>query len=166
MVVLYTPLICHWCRRSKLSPEETEDVTQDVFRTVAQSIDSFRRESDKSTFRGWLRTIFKSRAVDYVRRNAAEPGGRGGSEALRWIENSPDHDAREADSTTKALFCRVLDFVQGEFSQSAWRAFWLTVVEEQTAKDVAAQLAMTPGAVRQAKYRILKRVREEMGDVE
>lgn len=166
MVGLYAPLVCHWCRRSNLGPEETADVTQDVFRTVAQSIESFRKDRETDTFRGWLRTIFKSRVVDHVRRNGRQPRARGGSEALAWLENAPQDDLSGADPATKALFRRVLDLIQGEFSNSAWQAFWLTTVEERTSREAATELGMTPGAVRQAKYRILRRVREEVGDVE
>jgi hypothetical protein len=32
-------------------------------------------------------------------------------------------------------------------------------------KDVAADLGMSPGAVRVAKYRVLHRLREELGDL-
>jgi RNA polymerase sigma-70 factor (ECF subfamily) len=167
MVELYTPLIYHWCRRSGFGPEETADLTQDIFRSVFQSIDQFQRTGENGTFRGWLRTIFKSRVVDHVRRNRTEPAGRGGSEALRWLENSPQTPADdEADPATKALFRRVLDLIEGEFNGQAWHAFWLTTVEERPAREVALELGMTPGAVRQAKYRVLRRVREELGDVD
>ena len=92
MVGLYAPLVYHWCRRSNLGPEETADVTQDVFRTVAQSIERFRKDRENDTFRGWLRTIFKSRVVDHVRRNGRQPRARGGSEALAWLENAPQDE--------------------------------------------------------------------------
>jgi RNA polymerase sigma-70 factor (ECF subfamily) len=60
----------------------------------------------------------------------------------------------------------VLDLIQSEFSETAWKAFWQTTVEERSAKETAAKLGMTPGAVRQIKYRILRRIREELGDVD
>jgi RNA polymerase sigma-70 factor (ECF subfamily) len=37
-------------------------------------------------------------------------------------------------------------------------------VEGRTPRDVAAELAMTSGAVRVAKSRVLQRLREELGD--
>jgi RNA polymerase sigma-70 factor (ECF subfamily) len=172
MVHLYTPLIYYWCRRAELSRDESEDVTQDVFRTVAQSFGGFRREGQRSTFRGWLRTIFKSRVVDFVRGNADRPGGQGGTDALLRLNNIPDDDANgedangEADPDVQELFGRVLQLIQAEFSDLAWQAFWLTAVDGRSSQDVADQLGMTAGAVRQAKYRILRRTREEMGDVE
>jgi RNA polymerase sigma-70 factor (ECF subfamily) len=53
--------------------------------------------------------------------------------------------------------------VRGNFEDTTWRAFWLTVVEEQTAADAAAQLGLSAGAVRIAKSRVLKRLRQEVG---
>ncbi len=47
-----------------------------------------------------------------------------------------------------------------------WRAFWLCAVEHQSSGEVARQLGMTPGAVRQAKYKVLRHLREELGDAE
>jgi RNA polymerase sigma-70 factor (ECF subfamily) len=166
MVDLFTPLLYHWCRQSSLAPEEAADVTQDVFRTVVHSIGSFKRDAETGTFRGWLRTICRSRVVDYIRQTKAEPNARGGSDALVWLENQPDDEIAEADPATQALFHRVLALVKGEFNPPVWQAFWLVTVDEQPAKDVAGELGMTAAAVRQAKYRVLRRVREEMGDVE
>jgi RNA polymerase sigma-70 factor (ECF subfamily) len=54
--------------------------------------------------------------------------------------------------------------IRGEFSERTWQAFWRTAVEGRAAKDVGAELAMSPGAVRVAKSRVLHRLREELGD--
>jgi RNA polymerase sigma-70 factor (ECF subfamily) len=166
MVYLYAPLMSHWCSRSNLNPEEAADVTQDVLRTVSQSIGDFQRKSERGTFRGWLRTIFRSRVVDYVRRNQRQPRARGGTDALRWLENSAATDETDLDEGTMDLYKRVLDLIQSEFSDSAWQASWKTTVDAQSAAEVARELGMTHGAVRQAKYRILRRVREELGDID
>ena len=63
------------------------------------------------------------------------------------------------------LFARALDLIRGEFEERTWAAFRLTAVEGRAARDVAADLAMTPGAVRVAKSRVLRRLREELGDL-
>ena len=54
---------------------------------------------------------------------------------------------------------------RAEFHDRTWRAFWLTAVEGRPANDVAAELAMTPVAVRVAKSRVLQRLREALGDL-
>ena len=63
------------------------------------------------------------------------------------------------------LFARAIALIRGEFEERTWAAFWRTVVEGQPAKDVGADLSMSPGAVRVAKSRVLHRLREELGDL-
>ena len=41
----------------------------------------------------------------------------------------------------------------------------LVPLKGRTAKDVGADLAMSPGAVRVAKSRVLRRLRQELGDL-
>jgi RNA polymerase sigma-70 factor (ECF subfamily) len=43
--------------------------------------------------------------------------------------------------------------------------FWLTAVEDRGPTDVAARFGVTPVAVRKAKSRVLRRLREEIGDL-
>jgi RNA polymerase sigma-70 factor (ECF subfamily) len=55
--------------------------------------------------------------------------------------------------------------VRGEFAERTWRAFELTVLEDRATADVARELHMTANNVRQAKSRVLRRLREEAGDL-
>ena len=55
--------------------------------------------------------------------------------------------------------------IRGEFEPRTWEAFWQTAVEGRAAADVAAELGMTPGAVRVAKSRVLHRLRTDLGDL-
>jgi len=59
-----------------------------------------------------------------------------------------------------------LDVLRGEFEDRTWQAFWLTAVQGKPAQEVAAELGLAPGTVRQAKYKILKRLREELDEAE
>jgi RNA polymerase sigma-70 factor (ECF subfamily) len=61
---------------------------------------------------------------------------------------------------------RALRLIREEIEDRTWQAFWLTSVEQQPTASVAQQLGMTPGSVRQAKYKVLRRLRQELGDVE
>src|SRR5437870_3399014 len=69
-----------------------------------------------------------------------------------------------SDAGERVLFARALESIRAEFEERTWAAFWRTAVEERPAADVAADLAMTPGAVRVAKSRVLHRLREALGD--
>jgi RNA polymerase sigma-70 factor (ECF subfamily) len=69
------------------------------------------------------------------------------------------------DEGERALFARALDLIRGEFEERTWSAFWRTAVDGRAAKDVGADLGMSAGAVRVAKSRVLRRLRQELGDL-
>jgi RNA polymerase sigma-70 factor (ECF subfamily) len=169
LVTLYGPLVFHWCRRWGLQDEDAADVFQEVFQSVAAHLGGFRKERAGDTFRGWLRTITHSKVQDHFRRQARQPGGIGGSAALAWLAQVPappsaDEEAGVEERAERRLFHRALKAIAAEFEERTWQAFWRTAVEGRAPKDVAAELAMSPGAVRVAKSRVLQRLREELGD--
>ena len=64
------------------------------------------------------------------------------------------------------LRLRAVELIRGEFEERTWQAFWRVAVEGQAAKDVAKDLGVTASAVRLAKSRVLRRLREEMEGLE
>jgi RNA polymerase sigma-70 factor (ECF subfamily) len=169
LVGLYAPLVYHWCRRLGLPEQEIADVFQDVFHAVAAHIAGFRKERERDTFRGWLRTITRNKVHDHFRRLGREPGGAGGTDALLRLARVPEAPPQaEGDSSAgradRVLFGHAIELIRGEFEERTWRAFWLTAVEDRAPSDVAAELEMSPGAVRVAKSRVLRRLREELGE--
>lgn len=169
LVGLYAPLVYRWCRRAGLPEQEIADVFQEVFYAVAAHIAGFRRERAGDTFRGWLRTITRNKVRDHFRRRGREPDGAGGTEAqlrfARLPDTCPEEENSDVTPADRDLFGRALDWIRGEFEEHTWRAFWLTAVEERTAGEVALELGMTSGAVRVAKSRVLRRLREELGEI-
>jgi RNA polymerase sigma-70 factor (ECF subfamily) len=170
LVGLYAPLVLHWCRRWGLRDEDAADVFQEVFQAVATHIGGFHRERPGDTFRGWLHTITHNKVRDHHRRRGREPEGVGGTDALSRLAQvpapaEPDEDAADHNRAERDLFRRALELIRSEFAERTWQAFWRTAVDGRATQDVAAELAMTPGAVRVAKSRVLQRLREEMGDL-
>jgi RNA polymerase sigma-70 factor (ECF subfamily) len=170
VVDLYSPLIYHWCRRWGVEGADADDVLQDVFQAASQRVATFRRDQAGDTFRGWLRGITHHKVLDCWRARQQGPQAAGGSDAWQRLQQHPDHerdlppDAAEAEQTT-TLFHRALEMLRGEFEPQTWQAFWRTTVDEQSSVAVAAELGMTANAVRAAKCRVLRRLREELGDL-
>jgi RNA polymerase sigma-70 factor, ECF subfamily len=169
LVGLYAPLVYRWCRRADLPDQEIADVFQEVFHAVATHIAAFRRERDNDTFRGWLRVITRNKVRDHFRKLGREPAGAGGTEAQLLFARLPDPcaDADDSDEgpADRGLFGQALELLRCEFEERTWQAFWLTAVEDRAAGDVALELRMSPGAVRVAKSRVLRRLREELGEI-
>jgi len=168
MVALYAPLVLYWCRQWGLGEDDALDVFQDVFHSIAIHLATFRQDSSRGTFRGWLRTITRNKVNDAFRRRRREPHGVGGSEAQAQLTQLPQpiplEEDDSADRGVAALMHRALELIRCEFETRTWQAFWLTSVEGRATNDVADELGMSPGAVRVAKSRVLHRLRAELGD--
>jgi RNA polymerase sigma-70 factor, ECF subfamily len=169
MVALYAPLVLSWCRTWGLKPEDAADVFQEVFQAVAAHLKGFRRERSGDTFRGWLRTIARNKTNDFFRRRQREPEGVGGSEVQGILAQVPEEASAVQDEVVEeaenALLHRALEMIRGEFEPHTWEAFWQTAVEGRVTTDVAADLSMSPGAVRVAKSRVLHRLRTDLGEL-
>jgi RNA polymerase sigma-70 factor (ECF subfamily) len=168
LVALYAPLVYRWCRRWDLPEQEIADILQEVFQAVATHIASFRKSEGGDTFRGWLRTIARNKVNDHFRRQGREPEGAGGTDAQARLagvpESPPESGSSSDDRADRLLLGRVLDLIRDEFEPRTWQAFWRTAVEGRSPAEVGDELDMSPGAVRVAKSRILRRLREELGD--
>lgn len=161
-VQLYAPLVYGWCRRAGIAAGDAGDITQEVFAQVFQSIESFRHDRPGDTLRGWMRVLCRNKVHDHFRRRGVEPAAVGGTDAKNFLAELADVEQDEATglSDRQALIRRAAESVRSEFEPRTWQAFWLVAVEHRTAVETGAQLGLTPGAVRQAKYMILRRLRE------
>jgi RNA polymerase sigma-70 factor (ECF subfamily) len=169
LVDLYAPLVYHWCRRAQLGPDDTADVFQETFRSVAQNVQGFRRDRPGDSFRGWLRTITQNKIRDHFRRLQDEPRAAGGTDANVRMNAEPDPISLEEDESEQRIvhqvLHRTLETIRGEFEPRTWQAFWQVQIDGKGTDVVGAELGMTPAAVRKAKRRVLVRLRQELGEL-
>src|SRR5262245_3187321 len=170
MMRVYTPLIYHWCTRGGVRGADADDIAQEVFRAAAAGLAAFRHDRQGDTFRGWLRGITRNVLLQHFRKNLRQPPASGGTAAFVKLQEvmdaasvalEQDDPAHEIESLNR----RALELVRREFEERTWQMFWVTVVEERSPVDVAAEFSVTPAAVRKAKSRVLHRLREEFGEL-
>jgi len=169
LVYLYGPLVDRWCRGWGVPTTDVEDIRQEVFLSVSSGLATFRRDRPGDTFRGWLRVIAHRKFLDFCRRRQRQPIGQGGTDVQQRLLQTPETESSLADDDSpeeiKGLQRRGLELIRGEFEERSWQAFWRTAVEGQAPADVASDMEMTPAAVRKAKSRVLRRLKEELGEV-
>jgi RNA polymerase sigma-70 factor, ECF subfamily len=168
LVQLYGPLVYGWCRRWRIDPDDAADVVQEVFWAVTKAIGRFSRSEPGATFRGWLWTIARTEARNYYAARGKRPQAVGGTDLQARLAQVPELLDEASDDTPpagEAAVClrRALEMIQGDFQAQTWQAFWRVTVGGQPAADVARDLGMTRDAVRQAKHRVVARLREEFG---
>ena len=168
LTALYRPLVLFWCRQAHCPAAEVEDIAQEVFAAVAAGLGGFHHDRAGDTFRGWLRGITRKQVLLYFRRNQGRPQAEGGSDALGRLENLADALAGPAEDEAQQvsqLYRRAVEQVRGEFEERTWQMFWRTVIDGRSPAALATELGVTPAAVRQAKSRVLRRLKEEMGEL-
>ena len=172
LVTNYGPVVYTWSRRAGLQPTDAADMVQEVMRNVARGIGDFHHDQDGDTFRGWLRRITQRRIADFRRKSGRNPApALGGDDVHEWLHAQIDPINDEPTTSHPAGIIpdekrRILETVRAKFSDRNWQIFWRVVVEERDTADVAEEFGVSANVVRLVKSRILKRLRETMGDAD
>jgi len=175
LVDLYGPLIAHWCRRSGLDHHASADCVQQTFTAVLRSLNGYQARKLSGSFRSWLWTIASNKIRDHRRSSRREASGVGGSTAMQALQQLPMEelseevltDAEPVDAEQlSALVARAREQIREEFAPRTWEIFSRAVVDQIPTAMVAQEFSVTPAAVRQARSRILRRLRQQLGDIE
>jgi RNA polymerase sigma-70 factor (ECF subfamily) len=156
---LYTPLLFYWARQAGLQDADAADLVQDVLGLLLRKLPEFRYDRQRG-FRAWLRTVTLNKWRER-RRKRALPTVHDDQALAAAAESDPAEDFWEADYR-RHLVGQALRLVRAEFQPATWKACWEHVVSGKSAAEVAADLGLTPGAVRAAKFRVLTRLRLEL----
>jgi RNA polymerase sigma-70 factor, ECF subfamily len=170
LVQLCGPLVYEWCRRASLSAEDAADVGQEVFVAVANGIADFRRARPGDTFRGWLWQITSNKIRDHFRHRQGRAVAQGGTEAQRLFAQIPEQPPDTSPSASQvrddmaelAGKRRAIELVRASVEPRIWEAFWQVTVNGRSAADVAADLQVGVQVVYDAKYRVRKKIRQEL----
>ena len=174
LVRLYSPVVYRWCRRSGLAAEDAADVLQEVLSAVMRHLSDFRRDGPLDSFTAWLAAITRNKVHDHYRRRHGKPEARGGSTAQRRLSEvpqppkplEPSDECIRPDAESAAWLSRgALETIRAEFEARSWQAFWQTAVEGRAPAHVASDLDMSVAAVYMAKSRVLRRLRQVLGEL-
>ena len=165
LVELYGPLVFHWCTVSRIQSCDAADIMQEVFASAVKSIHRFDTRPGHSV-RGWLWTITQNKMRDHWRKRNKQQNAVGGTDAHWQMTQVPQtDDPPTGNLETSRLLHRALDQIKGDFAQHTWDAFWQSAIEGRDTNSIAQELHLSPNSVRQAKSRVLRRLREQIGDV-
>ena len=123
---------------------DVDDLVQDVFVTVYTRIRELR---DAAAFGGWVATIARNRATDYLRRSR---------EQVELPPDLPGGDAIEANTMA------VLDVIR-KLPEAYRETLLMRLVEGMTGAEIAERSGLTPASVRVNLHRGMKLLREKLG---
>jgi RNA polymerase sigma-70 factor (ECF subfamily) len=172
---LYRKLVYGLARRSGLSHADAEDVAQDVFKRVAETIDGFESDPKRGTFRGWLMNLTRWRIADkYARMPKDNRGSIGkrddtGGPRTSTIERVPDWADADA-AWEKEWQHHLLDAACERIAQRAnaqhYRVFELYVRQQWPVLKVARELGITPASVYVISHRLTKQLKTEVSKLQ
>jgi RNA polymerase sigma-70 factor (ECF subfamily) len=137
-----------------------------VFVVVIREIPRFERRREGS-FRVWLRRVTVNKVRTHRRKRPRRAVGLDATDGfLNSLADPISELAREWDlDHDRHVFQKLLAIVRPDFSSTSWTAFHRFAVDGLPAGKVAEETGLSVNAVLRAKSRILKRLREEAGDL-
>lgn len=165
-VEIYTPMIYRFLRKRGLQDADAGDLTQEVLRAVAGSIERLDYDPHRGTFRGWLLTITRNKLYDFLAAQSGQPRGSGDTGMQQILQAVPDHNGADLLDWDHAYALRVFQYtaerIRSDFHETTWQAFWETCVDGREIRDVALSLQISVGAVYIARSRVLGRLKQEV----
>ena len=166
LIDVYTPLIRGWLRRHGVSPQDADDLTQDVLAVVVRELPRFEHAGRPGAFRSWLRTVTVNRARNFSRQRLAHPPAGGGTDFGKLLDQLEDPNSAPSrlwdEEHDRHVARRLMALVEPDFEPSTWRAFRRVVLDGVKPDAAAAELGLSVNAVLLAKSRVLRRLRQEM----
>jgi RNA polymerase sigma factor (sigma-70 family) len=169
---LYRKLIFGLARRSGLSHADAEDVTQDVFKRVAETIHEFECDPERGTFRGWLMNLTRWRVANKITRapredvNRSVSAPREGAEAsTSTINRLPDPSKLDAEwdlEWQRHLLDAACERISRRVNARHYQAFDLYVRRGWPVLKVAGELGMNPAAIYLIGNRLKKQLKVEV----
>ena len=167
---IYEPLVRRLARRRGFQEADADDLSQEIFRSVAGAIERWRVNPDRGSFRAWLFLIARNTMINAFKKKQRRPLATGDTQVRRLLEaqRAPDGEAEALvdNEYLWGLFHWAADQVREEFREATWQAFWRTGIEGLKAQQVAAELGLSAGAVYIARSRVMARLKQKIEQVE
>lgn len=153
--------------RKKLSPDDALELTQEVFFSVYQNIESLRVASD---FEAWLFRI----ALNAFRNHLEK--GRAGKRAGVLIELESDDEEKNLLETIAADILNPLENLlenerqqifsraMNELPEQMRRVFYLKIVREMTGAEIAAALGISVNTVKAHVFQARQKLQEQLAE--
>jgi RNA polymerase sigma-70 factor (ECF subfamily) len=161
-VVFYEPMLKAYVRSLNVPAHDTDDVVQNVLVSVWRAMPTFELDHSKGRFRTFLYRLTINAVRDRWRRIAVRSGV-----VVPWSPDLPEPgttDPEPGEAWDKAVQKRRMELalreVQTNTDPNTWACFQEHKLEGRDSNEVAAELELTPEAVRTNASRVFKRVTE------
>ncbi len=156
---IYEPLVLRIARSRGLQNADANDLAQDVFVRIANSVQRWEPDSEKGTFRAWIGTIARNLTIDFLRQKDRQPVSANDPILQSLPQRCAASDFYDAEYE-KQLFAWAAEKIRPSFQSKTWNAFWQTAVELRSVAEVAESLQITTGAIYIARSRVIAKLKK------
>ncbi len=168
---LYRKLVYGLARRSGLTHEDSEDVMQDVFKRVAETIHAFESDPNRGTFRGWLMNLTRWRVTDKfnskpknehynVRSSDATAGPR--TATIERVPDGADADAEGEKEWQRHILETACERISRKVKAQHFKVFDLYIRQQMPVPKVAEKLGTNPATIYVIAHRLTKQLKAEV----
>ncbi len=166
----YWKLIYAVALKSGLSNTEAEEVVQETVISIAKKMPSFEYDPAKCSFKGWLKHVTRLRIIDQFRKRRPERMHSGydrtGTEGTDPVERIPDPHGQAIEEVWDQewegnLLDAAVERVKAKAKAAQYQVFYMHMVQQIPAREVARLLGISLGKVYFACRGISKLVKEE-----
>lgn len=157
---IYRPLLLGFCRKRLDQEADAENVTQEIFKTVACEIGRFEYDPRRGKFRGWLGKL--ARNAIYREQKKPDHTHQATFEDYELNSIGGESDAEWVDVFNLHVYTTAIERIRGDFSPDKWQAFEQVWIQQRKPSLVAKALGKPASWVSRAKYDVLQRLRAEV----
>ena len=168
---LYRKLVDGLARSSGLSHADAEDVAQDVFKRVAETIHEFESNPERGTFRGWLMTLTRWRIADRfsampkaatrsVRKHDDTAGPR--TSTIDRVPDDAEVDAEWEKEWQRHLLDAACDRLSRRVKARHYQVFDLYVRQQWPVLKVAREMRINPASVYVICHRLTRQLKADV----
>ena len=165
-LAIYEPLIYRLATRNGFQDADARELTQEVLLAVAGAIDRWNPDPKRGSFRSWLFRIARNLMINFLAKRRSRPLAIGDTDFNRLLSEQPAAESDEShyfdQEYKRQTFHWAAEQIRPEFHENTWQAFWLTSVDGEAVKEVAAKLNMSVGSVYVSRSRVMARLRKEI----
>ncbi len=160
---VYGPAIESWCKNSRLSSHDLDELVQRTMVAVITGAAEFRQQHPDRSFRRWLWTVARNKLLDTYREvfrtQLFDP-----HQAETWLcdDGLLEEEPPENESQINDTLLRAMEVVRRTCKPATWEIFMRAVRGEGDTAAIAADFGTTPGNVRQVKLRCLAKLRDTL----
>lgn len=164
---IYQPVVYRMARRRHLQEADAHDVAQQVFLSIAKSIERWEPGVGQPPFRAWLTTIARNAITKaLIRRPHDQATGTTSVAELLAAQPEPEATASEFLAEARREIIRwATEQIRAEFSDEIWKLFQWTAIDGVSIAHVAESSGRSVGSIYVARFRVVTRLKEKIQEV-